>query len=51
MKEIKDWQMKCRLSQKEKEKVLEYCEQHDLTISEFVRLAVNRIFGVEDGLK
>ena len=47
MKEIKDWQMKCRLTQTEKQKVLDYCEKHDMTISEFIRQACNKIFQEE----
>ena len=42
--EIKDWQMKCRLTQTEKERVLQYCEKHNMTISEFVRFACEKIF-------
>lgn len=48
---VKDWQMKCRLTQKQKEQVLDYCKRYDISISEFVRMAVNRIFGMEDDLK
>ena len=43
-KENKDWQMKCRLTQTEKQRVLDYCEKHGMTISEFVRFACNKIF-------
>lgn len=45
--EIRDWQMKCRLTQREKAQVLEYCEKHDMTISEFVRYACETIFQKE----
>lgn len=45
--ENKDWQMKCRLTQTEKEKVLAYCEKHHMSISEFVRLACERIIQEE----
>lgn len=44
MIENKTWQMKCRLTPTEKEKILEYCEKHNMTISEFVRFACERIF-------
>lgn len=44
MVENKTWQMKCRLTPTEKEKILEYCEKHNMTISEFVRFACERIF-------
>lgn len=51
MKENKDYQIKCRLTQKEKERVFEYCERHDITLSEFIRMACDRIFAMEDDLK
>lgn len=51
MKETKDYQIKCRLTQKEKERVFEYCERHDITLSEFIRMACDRIFAMEDDLK
>ena len=46
--EIKDWQMKCRLTQTEKQRVLDYCKKHNMTISEFVRFACETIFQKED---
>lgn len=48
MKEVKDYQMKCRLTQTEKERVLEYCEKHNMSISDFVRYACERIFYYEE---
>lgn len=39
MFENKDIQLKFRVTPTEKEKIMEYCELHDLTISEFLRLA------------
>lgn len=52
MKENKDYQIKCRLTQTEKERIFDYCERHDMTLSEFIRMACDRIFGIqEDDLK
>lgn len=48
MTENKEWQMKCRLTKSEKEKVLEYCEKHNMSISEFVRYACQTIFDKEN---
>lgn len=47
IKENKDWQMKCRLTQSQKEEILDYCKKHDMTISEFVRMACEKIFNQE----
>ena len=51
MKENKDYQIKCRLTQTEKERIFEYCERHGISLSEFVRMACDRIFATEDDLK
>lgn len=48
IKENKDWQMKCRLTQSQKEEILDYCKKHDMTISEFVRMACEKIFNQEE---
>ena len=48
MKENKDYQMKCRLTQTEKERIFEYCEKHGMSISEFVRMACDRIFSIQE---
>lgn len=44
MTENKTWQMKCRLTPTEKDKIMAYCEEHNMTISEFVRFACEKIF-------
>lgn len=44
MKENKQENIKVRITPKEKEKIKEYCDKHDMSISEFVRMAVSRIF-------
>ncbi len=49
MKEIKDYQIKCRMTQTEKEQIFKYCELHGLSISEFIRMACNKIFDKEEG--
>lgn len=45
MKEIKDVQVKVRITPGEKAKILEYCELHSLTISQFLRMAINEVLG------
>lgn len=40
MKETKEFQLKVRVSKREKEKILAYCEKHDLSISDFLRLSI-----------
>ena len=47
MNDVKDWQMKCRLTQQQKEQVLDYCKRNNMTISEFVRFACEKIFKEE----
>lgn len=42
MKEIKDIQIKVRISATEKEIIDSYCEEHGLTISNFLRAAINK---------
>ena len=37
--ETKDFQLKMRVTKSEKEQILNYCEKHNLNISEFLRLA------------
>jgi hypothetical protein len=39
MKEIKDCQLKFRLTAEQKRRILEYCEKHDMNVSEFIRFA------------
>ena len=41
-------QMKFRLSAEMKQQIQDYCEQHNITASEFIRFAVNKIFEKED---
>lgn len=38
-KDVKNLQLKFRVSEQEKEKILAYCEEHNFTISEFLRAA------------
>lgn len=41
MKENKDIQIKVRISATDKDKIDSYCEKHNLTISDFLRVAIN----------
>ena len=50
MKENKQENIKVRITTKEKERIVEYCEAHNITISEFIRIAVSRLF-VENNQK
>ena len=43
MKENKQENIKVRITPKEKERIVEYCETHSITISECIRMAVSRI--------
>lgn len=44
MKENRQENIKVRLTPREKERIVEYCEAHNISISEFIRMAVSRIF-------
>ena len=46
-KEIKDCFIKVRITKSEREQIDAYCEKHDLTISELVRLALEKYFSKE----
>lgn len=43
MKENKDCQIKVRVTPKDKERIESYCANHDLTVSQFLRMAFNEI--------
>lgn len=43
MKENKQENIKVRITPKEKQNIVEYCEAHNLSISEFIRIAVSRM--------
>ena len=45
MKEIKDYQLKVRLTQTERQKLQEYAAAHNMKISEVVRQALYRVLG------
>lgn len=47
MKEKRDYQLKVRLTEKEKEQLFEFAELHELTISEVVRSAIARTIGTQ----
>ena len=42
-KDLKDIQIKVRVSKSEKEQIDAYCEAHDLTVSEFLRIAYQEL--------
>lgn len=48
MKETKDKQLKFRVSATEKEKIEKYAEEHNLTVSELLRAALNRFMAIEE---
>ena len=45
MKENRDYQLKVRLTNSEKEKLVEYAAAHEMKISELVRWALKNIIG------
>lgn len=48
MKENKNFQIKVRLTATEKDAVNNYCEKHGMTVSEFLRTAIeNKLFQEE----
>lgn len=47
MKDIKNARLELRLTQEEKDKIKEYAEKRDMSASEFVRYACQRIFSQE----
>lgn len=49
MKENKDQILKFRLTQKDKEEIVAYCQKHNLTISEFLRVAYIRMMNQKEG--
>lgn len=46
MKENRNYQLKVRLTNSEKEKLVEYAAAHNITISDLVRAAIIRFMGV-----
>ena len=45
MKETKDCHVKVRITPTERKAIEEYCEKHDLKISDFIRMAFYRVLG------
>ena len=43
MKENKEYQIKARITKSEKERITAVCEKYKITISQFVRLAIEKI--------
>lgn len=48
MKEVKDKQLKFRVSASEKEIIEKYAEDHNFTVSELLRAALNRFMAIEE---
>ena len=44
MKDNKDYQLKARFTADQKQKILDYCEQYNMTVSEFIRFACEKLF-------
>lgn len=47
MKDIKESTIKFRLTAAQKEQIEEYCEKYGMTLSEFARMACERVFQKE----
>ena len=43
MKENKEEQIKVRITPTEKEKIMQYCEINNLTVSQFLRMAISEV--------
>ena len=39
-KDVKSWQLKCRFTEDDKEKLLSFCEKYNMNISELTRVAI-----------
>ena len=48
MKEVKDKQLKFRVSATEKETIEKYVEEHGMTVSELLRAALNRFMAIDE---
>lgn len=48
MKEVKDFQIKVRITKSEKEQISDYCEKHMMTISDLLRLSLEKFLVKED---
>lgn len=45
MKETKEFQLKMRVTKSEREQIVEYCENHKMTISDLLRISVRKFLG------
>lgn len=48
MKERKDIQIKVRVTATEKEQIERYCKANDLTMSQFLRMAIEEVIKTKD---
>ena len=46
--EVKQFQLKVRVTNSEKEKIQQFCEEHNWTISDFLRVAANKLINQEE---
>ena len=43
MKDNKEFQLKARFTADQKQRILEYCEKHNMSVSDFIRFACEKI--------
>ena len=48
-KELKDCQMKVRVTESFRRKMIEYCDNCEITISELIRLALENYLEIREG--
>ena len=48
MKEIKDVQIKVRITPTEKEQIMKYCEKYSISVSNFLRMGIEKILSQEE---
>lgn len=46
--DVRNSQLKFRVSEQEKEKIMNYCDEHNLTISDFLRAAAANLIHKEN---
>lgn len=48
MKENKEFQIKVRITAKQKEEITKYCDSNDINISQFLRMAIDEILSQKE---
>ena len=51
MKEVKTEYLKVRVTSSEKERIMQYCKDKDLTFSEFMRMLWTKAIALDDAKK